>query len=43
MAIKKYRKALLYLDVCWEKEDIDEREPFNFVKVIPPFFCNFSD
>ncbi|GFZ18736.1 peptidyl-prolyl cis-trans isomerase [Actinidia rufa] len=24
MAIKKYRKALLYLDVCWEKEDIDE-------------------
>ncbi|GFY86511.1 peptidyl-prolyl cis-trans isomerase [Actinidia rufa] len=43
MAIKKYRKALLYLDVCWEKEDIDEREPFNFFKVTPPFFCNFSD
>ncbi|KAG0476300.1 hypothetical protein HPP92_013141 [Vanilla planifolia] len=24
MALKKYRKALRYLDVCWEKEEIDE-------------------
>ncbi|KAM7474921.1 hypothetical protein LguiB_022164 [Lonicera macranthoides] len=24
MALKKYRKALRYLDVCWEKEGIDE-------------------
>ncbi|KAJ6919542.1 peptidyl-prolyl cis-trans isomerase CYP40-like isoform X2 [Populus alba x Populus x berolinensis] len=24
MALRKYRKALRYLDVCWEKEDIDE-------------------
>ncbi|EEC80231.1 hypothetical protein OsI_22166 [Oryza sativa Indica Group] len=23
-ALRKYRKALRYLDVCWEKEDIDE-------------------
>jgi peptidyl-prolyl isomerase D len=23
-AIRKYRKALRYLDVCWEKEEIDE-------------------
>lgn len=26
MALKKYRKALRYLDVCWEKENIDEGE-----------------
>ncbi|GAA0150199.1 chaperone [Lithospermum erythrorhizon] len=26
MALKKYRKALRYLDVCWEKEGIDEAE-----------------
>lgn len=26
MALKKYRKALRYLDVCWEKEGIDEGE-----------------
>lgn len=24
MALRKYRKALRYLDVCWEKEGIDE-------------------
>ncbi|KAK6135687.1 hypothetical protein DH2020_030564 [Rehmannia glutinosa] len=24
MAVQKYRKALRYLDVCWEKEEIDE-------------------
>ncbi|KAK1288266.1 Peptidyl-prolyl cis-trans isomerase CYP40 [Acorus calamus] len=24
MALRKYRKALRYLDVCWEKEEIDE-------------------
>jgi peptidyl-prolyl isomerase D len=23
-ALRKYRKALRYLDVCWEKEEIDE-------------------
>ncbi|KAA8536166.1 hypothetical protein F0562_028644 [Nyssa sinensis] len=26
MALRKYRKALRYLDVCWEKEGIDEAE-----------------
>jgi hypothetical protein len=26
MALRKYRKALRYLDVCWEKEEIDEGE-----------------
>ncbi|XP_062228449.1 peptidyl-prolyl cis-trans isomerase CYP40-like isoform X1 [Phragmites australis] len=25
-AIRKYRKALRYLDVCWEKEEIDEEK-----------------
>eukprot|EP01018_Ginkgo_biloba_P009352 Gb_22392 [translate_table: standard] len=24
MALRKYRKALHYLDICWEKEEIDE-------------------
>lgn len=23
-ALRKYRKALRYLDVCWEKEELDE-------------------
>jgi peptidyl-prolyl isomerase D len=23
-ALRKYRKALRYLDLCWEKEEIDE-------------------
>lgn len=27
MAVRKYRKALFYLDVCWEKEDIDQGQP----------------
>lgn len=26
MAVRKYRKALRYLDVCWEKEEIDEEK-----------------
>lgn len=26
MALRKYRKALRYLDVCWEKEEINEGE-----------------
>lgn len=24
MALRKYRKALHYLDICWEKDGIDE-------------------
>ena len=24
MALRKYRKALRYLDICWEKDGIDE-------------------
>jgi len=23
-ALRKYRKSMRYLDLCWEKEDIDE-------------------
>lgn len=30
MALRKYRKALRYLDVCWELEDINEGETFVF-------------
>lgn len=26
MALRKYRKALRYLDVCWEKDGLDEGE-----------------
>ncbi|KAF5751225.1 Peptidyl-prolyl cis-trans isomerase CYP40 [Tripterygium wilfordii] len=26
MALRKYRKALRYLDICWEKEGIDEEK-----------------
>ncbi|KAF7809802.1 peptidyl-prolyl cis-trans isomerase CYP40-like [Senna tora] len=26
-AVRKYRKALRYLDVCWEKDDIDQGQP----------------
>jgi len=26
VALRKYRKALRYLDVCWEKEEIDEEK-----------------
>ncbi|KAL5553495.1 hypothetical protein UlMin_040896 [Ulmus minor] len=26
MSLRKYRKALHYLDICWEKDDIDEDE-----------------
>jgi peptidyl-prolyl isomerase D len=28
MALRKYRKALRYLDICWEKDDIDEGVSF---------------
>ncbi|KAF8377506.1 hypothetical protein HHK36_030888 [Tetracentron sinense] len=31
-ALRKYRKALRYLDVCWEKDEIDEGKPFSFSK-----------
>ncbi|RRT50555.1 hypothetical protein B296_00033802 [Ensete ventricosum] len=30
MALRKYRKALRYLDICWEKEEIDEGKQLNF-------------
>ncbi|KAG2670514.1 hypothetical protein I3760_14G089200 [Carya illinoinensis] len=26
MALRKYRKALRYLDICWEKEGVDEEK-----------------
>jgi peptidyl-prolyl isomerase D len=27
-ALKKYRKSLRYLDVCWEKGELDEGNKF---------------
>ncbi|KAJ7532441.1 hypothetical protein O6H91_13G003500 [Diphasiastrum complanatum] len=32
MALRKYRKAMRYLDVCWEKEEIDEDRSNSFRK-----------
>ena len=32
-ALRKYRKALRYLDVCWEKDDIDEGELLFFLVI----------
>ena len=28
MALRKYRKALRYLDICWDQEGIDEGREF---------------
>ncbi|EFJ28988.1 hypothetical protein SELMODRAFT_92589 [Selaginella moellendorffii] len=33
MALRKYRKALRYLDVCWEKEEIDEEKSNNLRRI----------
>ncbi|KAH0455215.1 hypothetical protein IEQ34_015247 [Dendrobium chrysotoxum] len=42
MALRKYRKALRYLDVCWAKEDIDEGKASYFVNHYNFFFsCAF--
>jgi peptidyl-prolyl isomerase D len=30
-ALRKYRKSLRYLDVCWEKGELDEGK--NFVRI----------
>jgi len=29
MALRKYRKALRYLDICWDQEEIDEGKAFS--------------
>lgn len=38
MALRKYRKALRYLDVCWEKEGIDEGGQDSLVSSIHNIF-----
>ncbi|KAJ6682031.1 PEPTIDYL-PROLYL CIS-TRANS ISOMERASE CYP40 [Salix koriyanagi] len=42
MALRKYRKALRYLDVCWEKEDIDEEKSSSLRKSKSQIFTNSS-
>lgn len=41
-ALRKYRKALRYLDVCWEKEDIDEGKTDSLRKTKSQIFTNSS-
>uniref|UniRef100_A0A2N9FXT3 peptidylprolyl isomerase n=1 Tax=Fagus sylvatica TaxID=28930 RepID=A0A2N9FXT3_FAGSY len=41
-ALRKYRKALRYLDVCWEKDDIDEEKSSSLRKTKSQIFTNSS-
>ncbi|CAK7329816.1 unnamed protein product [Dovyalis caffra] len=40
MALRKYRKALRYLDICWEKEGIDEEKSSALRKTKSQIFTN---
>ncbi|KAL3597265.1 hypothetical protein D5086_008902 [Populus alba] len=40
MALRKYRKALRYLDICWEKEGIDEEKSSALRKTKSQTFTN---
>lgn len=42
MALRKYRKALRYLDDCWEKDGIDEEKSSFLRKVKSQIFTNSS-
>ncbi|KAL8167393.1 hypothetical protein V2J09_008892 [Rumex salicifolius] len=42
MALRKYRKALRYLDVCWEKDGIDEEKSSALRKTKSQIFTNSS-
>ncbi|CAI9786333.1 unnamed protein product [Fraxinus pennsylvanica] len=42
MALRKYLKALRYLDVCWEKEGIDEDKSVYLRKMKSQIFTNNS-
>ncbi|KAL3638584.1 Peptidyl-prolyl cis-trans isomerase cyp40 [Castilleja foliolosa] len=42
MALRKYRKALRYLDTCWEKEGIDEDKSVYLRKMKAQIFTNSS-
>lgn len=41
-ALQKYRKALRYLDICWEKEDIDEVKSSQLRKIKSQILTNSS-
>ncbi|CAO2813525.1 unnamed protein product [Amaranthus hypochondriacus] len=42
MALRKYRKALLYIDECWEKDGIDEEKSAALRKIKSQVFTNSS-
>ncbi|CAN4112254.1 unnamed protein product [Withania somnifera] len=42
MALRKYRKALRYLDICWEKEGIDEDRSAYLRRTKSQIFTNSS-
>ncbi|XP_022986556.1 peptidyl-prolyl cis-trans isomerase CYP40-like [Cucurbita maxima] len=42
MALRKYRKALRYLDICWEREGIDEEKSSCLRKTKSQIFTNSS-
>ncbi|TMW87205.1 peptidyl-prolyl cis-trans isomerase CYP40 [Solanum pennellii] len=42
MALRKYRKALRYLDICWEKEGIDEDRSAYLRRMKSQIFTNSS-
>ncbi|XP_020517130.1 peptidyl-prolyl cis-trans isomerase CYP40 isoform X2 [Amborella trichopoda] len=42
MALRKYRKALRFLDICWEKDDIDDERNMNLRKIKSQIFTNSS-
>ncbi|XP_057419231.1 peptidyl-prolyl cis-trans isomerase CYP40-like [Lotus japonicus] len=42
MAVRKYRKALRYLDECWEKDDIDKETSAALRKTKSQIFTNSS-
>ncbi|OIV93763.1 hypothetical protein TanjilG_07666 [Lupinus angustifolius] len=42
MALRKYRKALRYLDISWEKEDIDQEKSAALRKTKSQIFTNSS-
>lgn len=42
MALRKYRKALRYLDICWEKDGIDEDTSTALRKTKSQIFTNSS-
>ncbi|CAN6544254.1 unnamed protein product [Malus baccata var. baccata] len=41
-ALKKYRKSLRYLDICWEKDGIDEEKSSSLRKTKSQIFTNSS-